>query len=797
MATGSAKNKVSLFTAETARGYVSAGISVIPVARDGSKAPDSRLLPREQRNGKMAPTWNPYKERLATEKELASWFDGPQPAGIAIVGGEVSGALEMLDFDRDAEEVFPRWCELVETEAPGLVERLSIVETPSGGYHVRYRSPDEDIPGNTDLARYPKNDPHVKAKGRIIIQTRGSGGYCVVPGSPADCHETGRPYVHRGGPVIPPAITPDERECLWSYARSFNHEAKEQPRQTGLDLRPGDDYDVRGPDWALILEPHDWCCISGSPAGERRWRRPHKERGWSATTGHCYGSNDADLLFVFSSNATPFEDGKAYGKFRAFALLNHNGDLSAAADALAKQGYGSRRTASSKSHERNGTGTEERPSVLVLESLAAMRPRPIRWLVRPYIPQGKIVLIAGDGGHGKSALTLHLAACLSRGVPALGLSCPESLAGDTLLIQCEDDWEDTIMPRLLAHGAAASHIHRQKGVSTGQGGEDRPFTLADYKALERTLKANPAIRLVVIDPAGAYVGAKVDDHRDSELRTLLGPLAELAAATGVTILLVKHFNKGPNAKAVHKISGSVGYVNTVRAAFVVLPAENDKDCSYFLPVKFNLARTPKGLSFRRVNLSREEANEILAPFAELSEDDRQRIEETLFRLVDWQESDADAEAMQRDRGPSKVERCCEWLKEFLREYAFPDKELLTAAKQAGFTFDNLKNAKVRLRQDNPPLRSAAKQFRGVWWNGFGDPDSWKLRPENDAPQTPQTHETGQTPSENHRAPSSLGSLGSLGSGLLAGRAVGDPTPQTPERSWTAPDADPETLIDPF
>jgi hypothetical protein len=116
-----------------------------------------------------------------------------------------------------------------------------------------------------------------------------------------------------------------------------------RPKVRGADdLRPGDDYDRRGPDWAEILAPHGWACAA-TVVAERRWRRPGKDRGWSATTGHCSGKDGADLLRVFSSSAEPFEDGKSYGRFRAYALLNHGGDLSAAASDLARQGYGAPR----------------------------------------------------------------------------------------------------------------------------------------------------------------------------------------------------------------------------------------------------------------------------------------------------------------------------------------------------------------------------------------------------------------------------------------------------------------------
>jgi hypothetical protein len=430
--------------------------------------------------------------------------------------------------------------------------------------------------------------------------------------------------------------------------------------------------------------------------------------------------------------------------------------------------------------ERSAADPSDSQADFEIESLDGLCPKAIRWIVPRRIPLGKVVMFAGDGGHGKSGLTLYLAACTSKGKAAFGQEYSKPLQGDTLIIQCEDDWEDTITPRLLAFGADMKHIHRLK--RRDENGKALSFCLAHYQALERLLKKYPAIKLVVIDPAGAYIGSGVDDHKESELRALLGPLAELAARMGVTILLVKHFSKSPTVKAVSKISGSAAYANSVRAAFVVLPDEMDQDRALFLPVKWNIGRVPKGLAFRRTTVTDERVDEILRPF-EISEEDRRRIGEAVFNL-DWEgEVDTTADSHLADlvraaRGPSKVEACMEWLKEFLAEFAYPDKELQAAAEGKGFTFDNLKDAKARLRNKNhanPPLYSQAKGFRGVWWNGFGSPESWTLRPPPQTPQTGKTpgnngvHQSGVnlcTPqtgehSENPGKSSSLGSLGGL------------------------------------
>jgi hypothetical protein len=172
-----------------------------------------------------------------------------------------------------------------------------------------------------------------------LIETRGEGGYCLVPPSPATCHPLHRPYVLAQGDFahIPP-ITADERAILLNCARALNEyvepERVSTPRQdTGPNgNRPGDLYAATAV-WPDILLPHGWRVVTHR--GEVTfWRRPGKNRGISATTGYC-----GDRLYVFSSNAHPFEPERAYNKFAAFALLNAGGDFIKAATMLACQGF--------------------------------------------------------------------------------------------------------------------------------------------------------------------------------------------------------------------------------------------------------------------------------------------------------------------------------------------------------------------------------------------------------------------------------------------------------------------------
>src|SRR5262249_17331434 len=96
---GDGANGKALPTFDAALASWRAGLSLVAVARDGPKRPDGRLLPEVSRdNGEVVRSWDPYKERLPSEVELREWFARPDPPGIGVVGGKVSGNLEQLDF---------------------------------------------------------------------------------------------------------------------------------------------------------------------------------------------------------------------------------------------------------------------------------------------------------------------------------------------------------------------------------------------------------------------------------------------------------------------------------------------------------------------------------------------------------------------------------------------------------------------------------------------------------------------------------------------------------------------------
>ncbi|MHB1426931.1 MAG: AAA family ATPase [Gemmataceae bacterium] len=364
--------------------------------------------------------------------------------------------------------------------------------------------------------------------------------------------------------------------------------------------------------------------------------------------------------------------------------------------------------------------------------LSSVRPMPLSWWVPRYVPRGKLVLLAGDGGHGKSTLTLSLASDLSQGRCALGLEYPDPKQCETLLVQCEDDVADTVLPRFLAAGGNPDCIHQLEGVFDDKG-KIQHFGLEHYEALERFLEKRKEVGLVLIDPAGAYIGKSgVDDYKDSQLRTLLAPLSQLAERAKVAIILVKHFIKGATAKAVHKVGGGVGYVNAVRAAFAVVPKQGEPEKRMFLPLKYNIGHKPPGLVFQMQELPAEQSGLLLHDYMQhLSADQQQELVAQLFRIKWLGEVDIDVDdaiAALPSESADKVDDATEWLREFLSMYAYPSKEVITAGNKEGYSFKDIKTARERLKKQGG-LYTQKEGYPAQWWVGLGKPELRKKRPD--------------------------------------------------------------------
>jgi putative DNA primase/helicase len=330
---------------EAALTWYDAGCSVIPIRADGTKKPTGE--------------WAPFMVRRMERKRLSNWFVGHPDQGIGIICGAVSGGLEMLELEGRAASGDDISKILSECEARGVDELFQSLMlngyaewTPSGGLHFLYRISDHEVPGNTKVARRMATPEELADKPgdrfKVLSETRGEGGYLVVAPSCGAVHSTGDSWsvaagqlgviptisweqrcklheaIHAALDEMPPPVMPATRPALSSLLPQSSN-------------RPGDDFNSRA-DWSDILLPNGWKIVKYS-GGTTYWLRPGKdrsERGHSATTGHAA---DGDRLYVFSS-ATAFEPETPYNKFAALALLEYNGDFSAASRALRGMGYG-------------------------------------------------------------------------------------------------------------------------------------------------------------------------------------------------------------------------------------------------------------------------------------------------------------------------------------------------------------------------------------------------------------------------------------------------------------------------
>ena len=232
----------------------------------------------------------------------------------------------------------------------------------------------------------------------------------------------------------------------------------------------------------------------------------------------------------------------------------------------------------------------------VTRCMADVEAREVDWLWERRIPKGRLTLLAGVPGCGKSFITIDLAARVSRGraMPD-GATCE---AGAVLLACAEDDPSDTIRPRLEAAGADLARVTLLEGVFQGrpsQSAHPSSFTLENVEALDRALRIGN-YALVVIDPIGSYLGAKVDAHRENEIRAVLQPVADLARAHDVAVVLVAHTRKAAAVHADDLVLGSRGFTGLARSVLHCMIHPDDEDRRLLLPGKNNLAKPAPGLA---------------------------------------------------------------------------------------------------------------------------------------------------------------------------------------------------------
>jgi putative DNA primase/helicase len=325
-----------------------------------------------------------------------------------------------------------------------------------------------------------------------------------------------------------------------------------------------------------------------------------------------------------------------------------------------------------------------RPTRLAITRRASeIEPQPIDWLWHQRLARGKLQIIAGDPGVGKSYVTLDFAARISTGSHwPDGTPAP---AGGVVILSAEDGAEDTIIPRLERLGADRERITLIEGVKDGD--IERGFSLTrDADLLEAEIRKNGAV-LAIIDPISAYFGTSADSYKDTDVRSVLRPFAEVASRTGAAIIATMHLTKSADRRAIARAQGSIAFTAAARIVLAVARDPDDPQRRILVPVKSNLAADAPALAYR--------------------------IDETHGLL--WEPVPVEGAVADRLLAPPSLEEQAErrevdeWLRERLAEGPVDTRQIQADARRAGFAWRTVWRAKVRLG-----VSSTKSGFKDGW-----------------------------------------------------------------------------------
>ena len=269
-----------------------------------------------------------------------------------------------------------------------------------------------------------------------------------------------------------------------------------------------------------------------------------------------------------------------------------------------------------KRTETNKTVQKRLEPELKLINMDTVEVEQIEWLLYPFIPYGKVTIIQGDPGEGKTTMVLQIIAKLTRGETILPADSTKDKRIDidsesdmvdaeniennastqhleapvnVIYQTAEDGLGDTIKPRLLAAGADCTKVMVIDD-------SEQPLTMADVR-LEEAIVQTKA-RMVVLDPIQGFLGSEVDMHRANEIRPLMKRIAVLAEKYHCAIILIGHMNKNSNGKSSYRGLGSIDFQAAARSVLIVGRIKDEPEVRVVCHTKSSLAPEGKAIAFR-------------------------------------------------------------------------------------------------------------------------------------------------------------------------------------------------------
>jgi hypothetical protein len=320
-----------------------------------------------------------------------------------------------------------------------------------------------------------------------------------------------------------------------------------------------------------------------------------------------------------------------------------------------------------------------------------IRPVEVDWLWPGYLARGKLAVLEGDPGMGKSLLTIDLMARLSRGGPFPN-GAPLQEARTSILLSAEDDLADTVRPRAEAAGADLDRLLFPRFP------DQLPLLPDEIEDLEfLMLKHRPA--LAVLDPLVAFLPPHLAVSNDQCMRLALTPLASSSAHFRCAVLAVRHLTKNPRDRAIYQGQGSLGIVAAARTALFVGPHPTDPDQRVLAVSKSNVGAQPPALGYRIVGTPAGPKIEWTGP-----------VDVT---------ADGLCERRKRLAALRPRERAVDWLRRELAAGPRPAADVYAAVAAAGIPERTLERAKKELGA--PSHRATVAAGRGEWY--WYDPDA--------------------------------------------------------------------------
>lgn len=354
---------------------------------------------------------------------------------------------------------------------------------------------------------------------------------------------------------------------------------------------------------------------------------------------------------------------------------------------------------------------EEASSELSIRTFDQIEAKQVAWLWPGRFALGKITLLTGEGGVGKSMLTCDMASRISTGSAFTDVST--AMKGDSFFVAGEDGAEDTIRPRLDAAKADVSRVHLIAGPIPKGEKYATQFDLSRHLLkLDRLLEGYPEARMIVIDPIMDYLGATINSDKATDVRRVLSPLRQLAEKHEVAVVAMNHLNKsGKGSK--NRSLGSGAFVQVARIELRVCEDPEDPERRLLLPVKNNLAAAP-GLAFKIESASNQ------AGFAVWEEGEV----ETTIQQVEAADSDGESK--------SALSEAEDWLRCFLSEGDVKAAEAKKKSKADGISDRTLNRAKKTLKIET------FQRDRCHWWKLPGGEEN---NPQEDSSQEGETEQT--------------------------------------------------------